>query len=354
MTVHVVNPEPASGIEDLADRSYLAANAQIADELKLDLVVGAGSGAANVDGERDGVISGFVFPIAARNDQNATSFYYDRLHFVRNGKLENDYGENEIHVPSVAVGIEYKFSLFNAFDEGMTVTDLQFSDGALTVTGLVIGDYMPPRAEISLFIIPALGIVNFSTLVTWSFDNGMTASARIIGLAALPITTIPQAPYMEALTFITEVQRTLDGTEQRIAARSIPRRSYDMTFLTGGEGDGYGIFKTLSSGSHRVFQIPISGERAKCTERPVIGESVVKVDTRYSSFVVDGHAILIDAYGVSEPIGINSYTDSEIITNAPITVQFRGSVYAVPMAAAYLTKRREAQNVHKRRDAIRV
>lgn len=112
---------------------------------------------------------------------------------------------------------------------------------------------------------------------------------------ALPVWTIRpnwRNGVLERLEWLTDVMPSTFGTEQRMALRLSPRRTFEMTFNPTNQARSYFDLWLHRLGSLE-FMVPLFHDKAKLTAPVTAGQDTIPIDTTYREFVDGGMAVII-------------------------------------------------------------
>lgn len=97
---------------------------------------------------------------------------------------------------------------------------------------------------------------------------------------------------LERLSWLTDIEGSTNGTEQRRALRLSPRRSFEMTFNPVDEARSYfDLF--LHRLSIEEFFLPLFHDKANITAAVELGDTALAFDNTYREFETGGFAILM-------------------------------------------------------------
>lgn len=143
-----------------------------------------------------------------------------------------------------------------------------------------------------------------------------------MALDDIPVWTIPpdwSGGITETLEWLTSVMASPKGSEQRMALRTTPRRSFEMTMKPVGPIRTLFDMFLLRSGAQPIYA-PVWHEIGKLTVAAAIGNTTIYLDTLYTEFAY-ADAVLIQGrtpfnYEIAE---ISAVTDTWIVLAAPLT-----------------------------------
>ncbi len=149
-------------------------------------------------------------------------------------------------------------------------------------------------------------------------------SIPITGSRVVMLSHAPEAPISEKLEFLTAIDESANGKEQRAAMRGNPRQRLQLLYKVE-EGPSRRELQALLFKWHpQVFGLPVWFEARELDADLSIGSTVASVDTRYGDFRVDGLCILWTSETVFETLEIASLTDSSITFSSDTTVEHTG------------------------------
>ena len=128
--------------------------------------------------------------------------------------------------------------------------------------------------------------------VTFTFDAGSGfLPVRGPGFTVFPFE--PDSPLMEHLAWLTDVIPHVDGSEQRISVRSIPRQSFEMTFRLCDDAVRRRCEAILMDASASPLGVPVWVDAATLTQAAPSGSvDIVVDDPTNADFRVGGSAIV--------------------------------------------------------------
>ena len=147
--------------------------------------------------------------------------------------------------------------------------------------------------NLQLQVTPA-GPPKVDTTLDFVFDT-MTISP-VIQLDRLIFWDIlPNLPYTERLEFKTQVMTHVDGSEQRIKLRPIPRQYFEWTFLLESGQERAKVHNLLFNWQSRVFGVGVWHEATFPTSAITTGDSTINVrTTSYADYREGGLVTVYD------------------------------------------------------------
>lgn len=114
-----------------------------------------------------------------------------------------------------------------------------------------------------------------------------------IDLPVFPFRANWREPFVERLSFLTDVRRAAQGAEQRARLRRTPRRSYEADFLLSGpERTFYDLFMNRRAGEE--ITAPLYWDVVRLSAATVAGSTVrLNFSTAYREFQIGGLALLL-------------------------------------------------------------
>lgn len=126
-----------------------------------------------------------------------------------------------------------QYNLFSTFRVPVTLNAVNETgtDGiTLTPPNPIPASYLPLQEDTYTINIDEDGPVLIDAILEHVF-SGVTFDITIVGSRASLFPHIPENGLIERLGFLTDVQRGLDGTEQRIALRERPRQTFEAVYI---------------------------------------------------------------------------------------------------------------------------
>lgn len=147
---------------------------------------------------------------------------------------------------------------------------------------------------------------------------------------------LPQAievPFIEHLLFKTTVLRSVDGAEQRVPLRKVPRRSIEARVI-----DRLQLMDSiLHSKTGSELSVPRWYEPAYTTAAASLGDDTVYVNTTALSEFVEGeYALVSQSSFVYDVLEIETVNSDNIVFANLLTHDFRAGVQVVPISRAYV------------------
>ena len=233
------------------------------------------------------------------NEQRMTPAgdWFERAHLLPRVKI--DFGV-------ILTQIDRRFELFNAFRS----TTLTLTSQVINTVGVVTPDMPTPPATLGPLvsfldplstelaplkqIVRALkdGAVAFDTTIDFTLNNGVgTLKLGIKGSRVVMLIQEPESPVREVLSFLTKVHPAIDGDEQRISLRDVPRQSFAFDLILDGRDRQY-LQNQLLDWQDKTFGVPLWHERFLLTAGTSIGAqtftvaSTANADFRQGGFFV--------------------------------------------------------------------
>jgi hypothetical protein len=222
------------------------------------------------------------------------------------------------------------------------------------LTPQIMGSFDPPDdpgiqviAPVTApYTIPPLALLDYQ--LTFTTDSAPTIDDEmrwIIGGVeyTLPITgrRVVAWPFLptwdrgvdEQLEWLTSVERSYDGTEQRISLRTVARRAFEFTVRESRETAQH-LENALYGWAGRLFAMPIFPEKSTLTAPAVVGATTLQCATADRTFVVDGLAVLYGDDLNLEVVEVASVTPTAITTSRPTTISWAAGTRIYPAMIA--------------------
>jgi len=129
-------------------------------------------------------------------------------------------------------------------------------------------------------VVSTNGPASVDSTLDFIFDGTTTISVPITLQRLVLFPVRPEIPYRETLSFLTDIIRSDDGSEQRIAVRKNPRQLFEWNVaLDTGTFDQSRVNTLLFDWQGRVWGVPIWHEQTKLTAAASSGVTSFTVDS---------------------------------------------------------------------------
>lgn len=255
--------------------------------------------------------------------------WYDRIHLI----------PGVLALGNLVSAQERTIEVWNAH----FVPKLLYGLSSTGADGLTLTEPVPPptqfgalESRIYTLAISLEGPPTIDALYTWQFTDQeptlRVTGARVIGYAFRPNGA---DPFIERLQWRTDVITARDGTEQRIALRSIPRREFEFSAFA--EGVEVARRDALLWGwGARVFALPVWTDPHTLTAQLPAGATSITVPTQYMDYAADGLAILWRNDTASELVEVLEVLAGSITIKRPTEQTWPAGTLVLPARLARL------------------
>lgn len=214
--------------------------------------------------------------------------YYFRIWLSPSGQYD---------IGGVATQQDIPILVWNAYPSDIKTLaslDVQgIDDNTLITPGTPPLDFKPLEVKNYTLIVSATGTPTIDVLMTWNFTGDPAVSLEVTGFRAktwaVPIDW--RTPPVDRFEWLTDVQESRSGFEQRVELRQAPRRTIEGTFVV--TNDDLGWFDALLfSWGARNFLLPIWYDSAALAADLPIGANRVYCDTTDREFTVGGYVLI--------------------------------------------------------------
>src|SRR5690606_12666232 len=146
---------------------------------------------------------------------------------------------------------------------------------------------------------------------TWNIDGEDDLSGEVTGrrIIVWPFPPHWSTPSVESLDCRTDIITSYDGSEQRVALRSKPRRAFEYS-STLVKSDSAIASNLLFGWHNRNFAVPLWTDKSILTSPAAAGDEELQLSTVNRGFFNGGLLLLMNSTTDFEAIEIESFTSS--------------------------------------------
>lgn len=226
-----------------------------------------------------------------------------------------------IDVGNLTSNVEQVVNVWNGFGYSKSIS----SYSEKNTTGIAVSQpvalpyAMKPYEQLGYTVaISTIGPASINAGLDFVID-GATYAVSLIGSRTVLLTARPERtnPLTETFEWKTDIQRSFDGSEQRIALRTKPRLQYDYSFSEF-YGKAQDLQMQLLGWANRLFAVPVWTDGVKLTADLGIGSLSVPIDPTNRAFTIGDNLIFFkdsDTYevrqigNIANPIGLTRPTE---------------------------------------------
>lgn len=233
--------------------------------------------------------------------------YYNRVH-INPSRLDLGF------VLSTQV---FTVDVWNANLTAVTLTNITVSQEGIEITGLTAFPVSYGAIQLSAyqFSISRTGPSEIEADVVWVFTETNDPALLITGSRVLAwrFPANWADPVKERLSWLTDVERMEDGSEQRHSLRSWPRVAYEFSFAADGR-QRRELDHLLYGLGGQPWAVPVWADSQRLAAAASAGSLTVACDTTYKDFAAGDVAILLSEDSVHyeafeiESVGVGSLT----------------------------------------------
>lgn len=157
--------------------------------------------------------------------------------------------------------------------------------------------------------------IDASYFFDWAGTNDVTLS--VTGKRAVLFIFEPQLPAAEQLEWLTDVQESYGGAEQRIMVRHKPRQWLDFTYLISNPAEVARAQNTLYGRVGTTVAVPVWWDLRPLLADISIGGTVVSVSTAYADFRAGSFAVLWRSSSDFEVVEIDTVAPTQLTLSRP-------------------------------------
>lgn len=293
---------------------------------------------------------------ATTEDGASTFVRVEETGIVREGFQEENW-LNRVHLLPRTVQIlgnivsvqTFDVELYNADrTETITISSItnNFSTGVSIAGVPAVPFTLAPRENVEAVVtIDTIGALNIDDDYTFTQSTGETYTIYLTGSRIVMFPIRPEAPMREHLVFDTKILTAVDGSEQRIANRKIPRSIFEMTI----KDERKMMELLLMDRQSKICATPAWHEPAFVSTAVTALDTTVNVNTTdYANFYVGGYAIVFQDQYVYDALEIASMTSTSLTFTSGVTNAYTENTEVMPLMVAYFNHQvATAKNLNK-------
>lgn len=226
------------------------------------------------------------------------------------------------------------FRIWNAFltpNEILAITPTNGDGLELSVEPTDIFETLEYR-EVFITITPD---APYQIDATFDFDFEYGGSLfRFLAVLADIMPLMPNSPIIERYEWKTDILPSYDGTDQRIALRTRPRRFFTFDFELINDADRKEIYDIIYKTSDRTIVAPAYQYQARLKQKTVIGDNKLYFNTKRADVRIGEDVVVIAKNGFQYLYNVSTVAeDHVVITTAFSSVIATGAIVATTFGA---------------------
>jgi hypothetical protein len=266
---------------------------------------------------------------ATRSGAQAGAFSFDYYYRIYLQPTRIEFGN--LVIPTTRT-----VEVWNAYPSAVTINQL---DG--DTEGLDLG-FMPPTvmrglAYVTYDVTATLDGPSFvDTLLTLHFSLGGTRDVAVSYGRVLVLATLHEwrSGFLERFEWLTDVSIARDGSEQRVALRAQPRRSFEFDVLEHGNRGALDLL--LNAWHSRVYAVPVWTDKSRLSAALSSGATSIETSTTDLDYHTGGLVVVGNTAGATEALEILSLTSNTLILKRPVIGNWSAGSWIAPARLARL------------------
>lgn len=233
--------------------------------------------------------------------------WYNRIHVI----------EKHTQLGSVTANQERIIEVWNAYFVDQFMAGYE-STGDIVVTGFMAGTFNALESHLYTVAIPLDGAPTIDAVITWHFDVLGIRIGTVKGQRVIPFILRHNwtEKVLEQISFKTDVLPALSGKEQRIGIRRLPRRRFEMSYLTLTPLERSYLENVLYGWQGRRYAVPLWSDVTTLRAAVAEGDSFFDVDTITRDFDIGALVFITDGVNY-DTLEISGVTEDSVTTATP-------------------------------------
>lgn len=235
---------------------------------------------------------------------------------------------SSLNLRNPQAGVPIPFHIWNAYPWDNTLESISGSLAGLDF------DTVPPKVfreveyvEVNMTI-QADAPLKIDTAANFTFTEGSGVLYVVINRATV-VNVIPDVPVIEKWEWLTDVMVSKDGTEQRAALRSVPRRSQTARLIATTEEEVKANLKRLQFDTSGLIVVPYFAYATEITATALAGTSDLTFQPKYTDVREGEYAFILTRTGEEELVNFSVLSATGGTADAPLTIDVpKGSIIA--------------------------
>jgi len=179
------------------------------------------------------------------------------------------------------------------------------------------------------------GSLEFEATITFT-TGSETVIETITGTRVASFTFVPKFSMIENLEWLTDILKSIDGSEQRLALRKTPRQHYRFNCVIPNEQQQAALEAIMFAWTKRLWGIPVWGELVLHSAVINVNDTTISFDTQYADFRDSSYAIIWQDYDSYEVVKIATVDADKLNLEKPVLNEWTGSKFIMPFRIGYM------------------
>lgn len=217
------------------------------------------------------------------------------------------------------------------------------NDDGINVSGAVAPTTYTPLMEQAYTI--SIGNIGPSQIrASIAFDFASAGDDRSIPITGSRVTAWTYRPdwsrgFLERLEWLTDVLTSYDGTEQRVALRQTPRRSFEFEFTADTAKARRKLEALLWSWGALTWACPVWTDGSRLSSGLAAGSSSIAIATTNLDYYAGGLAMILTDSDTFEIVEIQALSSGSLTLARPTDKTWPSSAYIYPVRVGYLEEK---------------